>query len=90
MRRKVQVTVSVAELELWKRSHQQKERATGMLRSYRLGGQNTVAIEEVLDLLGQDPAAQGEARKAPPRDPLVDELTGARWAGPPGTSPPPL
>lgn len=85
---RVQLTVSAAELETWRRSHAVLERTVGMLRAYQRGGQGVVSIEDVLDLLGHDPAAPSEAAKAPPRDPLDDPLTGARWAGPPGTAPP--
>lgn len=76
------------ELESWRRSHQQLERTAGMLRAYQRGGQEAVAIEDVLDLLGQDPEAPPEARQAQPRHPLDDPLTGARWAGAPGSAPP--
>jgi hypothetical protein len=85
---RVQVTVSADELEAWRRSHQQRERAVQMLKLYERQGTVLVAVEDVLDLLGQDPEAPQEARKVPVRDPLDDPLTGARWAGPPGTSPP--
>lgn len=85
--RGVQVTVTVAELEQWKRSHAVLERTAGMLRAYQKGGQDTVSIEDVLDLLGQDPETAQQAAKAQPRHPLDDPLTGARWAGAPGTSP---
>jgi len=87
LRRGIQVSVTMDELEAWRRSHAQLERTAGMLRAYQRQGQQAVAIEDVLDLLGQDPA-QPAARQAQPRDPREDPLTGALWAGPPGTSPP--
>jgi hypothetical protein len=55
----------------------------------------SVSIRYVLDLLdprgmwSHDP--EHAARDAPPqgvRDPYADPLTGARWAGPPGSAPP--
>ena len=69
------------------RARKALERAVLMLQQYRRNGLTMVSIEDVLTLLGTDPAAPAAAPAAP-RDPLVDELTGARWAGPPGTSPP--
>lgn len=88
LRRGVQLTVTVDEVEAWKRSHGQLERTAGMLRAYQRQGITMISIEDVLDLLGQDPAAPQDTRKAVPRDPREDPLTGAMWAGPPGTSPP--
>ena len=86
------MAVTADQLEQWHTSHRQRERTIGMLRAYQRGGQATVAIEDVLDLLGQDPETaprQPEARRAQARDPREDPLTGAMWAGPPGSSPPP-
>lgn len=61
------------------------ERATAMLAEYQGNGLTMVAIEDVLGLLGAEP----EPEPAPPqRDPRADPLTGAMWAGPPGSSPP--
>lgn len=85
--RGVQVQVTADELEQWRRSHQAVERTTGMLRVYQRGGQATVAVEDVLDLLGQEPATV-EAPRAAARDPREDPLTGIMWAGPPGSAPP--
>jgi hypothetical protein len=60
------------------------------------GPDAAVSIRYVLDLL--KPPGKGmwsfdpERRKAaqePPADPHRDKLTGARWAGAPGTEPPP-
>jgi hypothetical protein len=60
-----------------------------MLRQYARNGLTMVAIEDVLQLLGTgEPAAPSPPLKEPPRDPLDDPLTGARWAGPPGSMPP--
>ena len=60
-----------------------------MLKAYQKSGMSMISIEDVLDLLGQDPAAP-ETAKARPRDPREDPLTGALWAGPPGSAPPAL
>lgn len=83
----VQVSVSAEELETWRRSHVILERAMTILRAYQRGGQTPMSVEDVLDLLGQDPDTPPGAPKAAARDPLDDPLTGARWAGPPGTAP---
>ena len=64
------------------------ERATAMLRQYERSGLTMVAIEDVLSLLGAPPEAEAEPVRQPPRDPRADPLTGAMWAGPPGSSPP--
>ena len=58
-----------------------------ILRAWQRGGQATISTEDMLDLLGQDPDTPPGAPKAAARDPLDDPLTGARWAGPPGTGP---
>lgn len=85
--RRVQVAVSPAELEQWRRSHLQLERTAGMLKAYQRDGLAVIAIEDVLGLLGQDPETPPEARETPAHDPLVDPYTGARWPGPPGSRP---
>ena len=59
-----------------------------MLLSYRRNGLTTVSIEDVLTLLGTATDPAEVPREPPPRDPLVDGLTGAMWAGPPGSAPP--
>lgn len=59
-----------------------------ILRAYQRGGQSMMSAEDLLDLLGQDPDAPAGAPKAAAADPLDDPLTGARWAGPPGSAPP--
>lgn len=60
------------------------------------GPGSAVSVAYVLDLLNprgmwtHDPerAAQRDAVPQGGRDPLADPLTGARWAGAPGTAPP--
>lgn len=62
------------------------DRAVGILRGYERAGAREVPVADVLELLGaapQDPVPQARAR-----DPLADPMTGARWAGAPGSSPP--
>lgn len=72
-------------------------RVRGALEGYAAeGGPGaSVSVAHVLDLLNPrgmwkfDP--EHTARDAPPpggRDPHADPLTGARWAGAPGTAPP--
>lgn len=63
------------------------ERATAMLRQYVRSGLTMVAIEDVLTLLGAEPDS-APVPEEPPRDPRADPLTGAMWAGPPGSTPP--
>jgi len=74
--------------EAEKRAQRALDRAEAMLLSYRRNGLTMVSIEDVLTLLGTDPDTVPERREAAPRDPLADPLTGARWAGPPGSAPP--
>ena len=62
------------------------DRAVAMLRQYHRDGLTVVSIEDVLTLLGAEPVT---VPKEPPRDPRADPLTGAMWAGPPGSAPPP-
>jgi hypothetical protein len=55
-------------------------------------GHTEVPIERVVRLLGRElqkagPGGTPSSGSAPP-DPQADPLTGARWAGPPGSSPP--
>ncbi len=68
------------------RAQRALDRATGMLRRYQASGLTMVAIEDVLELLGTGPGTPPARQQAP--DPRADPLTGAMWAGPPGTSPP--
>ena len=63
------------------------ERTAGMLRAYKAGGIHTVTVEDVLTLLGEDPDTAPPPPQSTPADPLDDPVTGARWAGPPGTGP---
>lgn len=58
-----------------------------MLQAYRRNGLTVVAIEDVLTLLGTDPDSAPEPQGTP-RAPGADPLTGAMWAGPPGSAPP--
>ena len=67
------------------RAQRRLERAVLMLEQYRRNGLTTVSIEDVLVMLGTDPGPE-PARVS--RDPRADPLTGALWAGPPGTMPP--
>lgn len=70
------------------RAQKTLDRAAAMLLGYRRNGLTTVSIEDVLELLGTDPDTVPEQRREPPRDPRADPLTGAMWAGPPGSAPP--
>jgi hypothetical protein len=49
-------------------------------------GTGAVYVTDVLALLGAGPAPPPP--QAPPRDPQADPMTGAMWAGAPGTLPP--
>lgn len=69
------------------RARKALERAVAMLGQCQRNGLTMVAIEDVLTLLGGEPERAAEAQE-PPRDPRADALTGALWAGPPGSSPP--
>jgi hypothetical protein len=68
------------------------DRAVAMLEHYQRSGLTVVAIEDVLGLLGSDPASSAgtgrDRRTGVPRDPRADPHTGALWAGPPGSLPP--
>jgi hypothetical protein len=78
----------------WKRRGSEREdgararevlgRAVTALREAERNGTTSVPVAEMLRLLGAYP----EAVPVPPRDPEADPLTGARWAGPPGSAPP--
>ena len=69
------------------RAQRALDRAAAMLLEYRRNGLSMVSIEDVLTLLGTDPDTMPE-RREPVRMPGADPMTGALWAGPPGTSPP--
>jgi hypothetical protein len=62
-------------------------RTEAVLEDRARRGETHVLIEEVRDLLGIRPPGAPPV-PPPPADPLVDPMTGARWAGPPGSSPP--
>lgn len=64
------------------------DRAVAVLRSCQAAGIVMVATQDVLGLLTASGTVSGPAPQPPPRDPRVDPVTGARWAGPPGTLPP--
>jgi hypothetical protein len=68
------------------RARRALDRTAAMLQAYRRNGLTMVAIEDVLTMLGTDPDAASP--RQPLRDPRADPLTGAMWAGPPGTLPP--
>jgi hypothetical protein len=64
------------------------DRAVSMLRQYQRAGMPALPVEEVLAMLGAGPETVPVPQAPPPRDPQADPLTGARWAGPPGSAPP--
>lgn len=68
------------------RARKALDRATATLQHYQRSGLTVVAIEDVLSLLGDPP--QQAAIREPARDPRADPLTGALWAGAPGSLPP--
>ena len=70
------------------RAQRALDRAAAMLKAYAADGMTMISIEEVQELLGQDPDYAPPVRPVPPRDPRADPLTGALWAGPPGSAPP--
>jgi hypothetical protein len=63
------------------------DRAVGLLRRYERAGATALPVADVLEMLGAGPDEAAPAQ-APSRDPRADPLTGARWAGPPGSTPP--
>jgi hypothetical protein len=69
------------------RAQRALDRTAAMLKAYRGNGLTVISIEDVLTLLGSDPDTVPERREGP-RDPRTDPLTGALWAGPPGSMPP--
>jgi hypothetical protein len=62
------------------------ERTVAILRSYQRAGAVEVPVADVLEMLGAGP----ETVPVPqvPLDPAADPMTGAKWAGPPGSAPP--
>lgn len=70
------------------RAQRALDRAVAALQMYRRAGMVTVTIEDVLALLGAEPEAVPEQQREPVRVPGADPLTGALWAGPPGSAPP--
>ena len=47
-----------------------------------------VPVADVLEAAGAGAAAPAAEAAPPPRDPRADPVTGALWAGPPGSLPP--
>jgi hypothetical protein len=62
-------------------------RAAAALRRYQRRGIPSLTAGEALELPGAGPETVPVPAMTP-RDPLADPLTGAKWAGPPGSSPP--
>jgi hypothetical protein len=62
------------------------DRAVLALREAERNGTGTVAVADMLRILGAYPEPVPVPQA--PRDPGADPLTGARWAGPPGSAPP--
>jgi hypothetical protein len=62
------------------------ERAVTVLKSCQRNGITMVQVADVLSMLGggPEPVPVTDA----PLDPLADAMTGAKWAGPPGSAPP--
>lgn len=63
------------------------DRAVAALRQHQRAGEASVPVTDVLAMLGADPDTSPPPL-ARSRDPLADPMTGARWAGPPGSAPP--
>lgn len=65
------------------------DRAVSLLRRYQRSGVTVVEVTDVLRVLGADPETDPPpmSRYLPPGS---DPLTGAMWAGPPGSAPPGL
>jgi hypothetical protein len=69
------------------RAGERLERAVAVLKRYQRAGADVVPVADVLEMLGAGPETVPEP-EMPSRDPRADPLTGARWAGAPGTAPP--
>lgn len=68
------------------RAGERLARAVAVLRRYQRAGADVVPVADVLEMLGAGP--ETTVPEAPPRNPGTDPLTGAMWAGAPGTAPP--
>lgn len=66
------------------RAREAVERVTAVLRSCQRSGITMVQVTDVLSMLGAGPGATERLL----RNPLADPMTGAKWAGPPGSTPP--
>lgn len=69
------------------RAREVLDRAVAVLRQRQRDGTATAPVAEMLALLGADPE-NAPAPMTQYRDPRADPLTGARWAGAPGSAPP--
>jgi hypothetical protein len=68
------------------RAGERLERAVAVLRRYQRAGADVVPVADVLEMLGA--GTETTVPEASSRDPRADPLTGAMWAGAPGTAPP--
>jgi hypothetical protein len=69
------------------RAGERLERAVAVLKRYQRAGADVVPVADVLEMLGAGPETV-PMPEASSRDPRTDPLTGALWAGAPGTAPP--
>jgi hypothetical protein len=76
--------ITAADLEELRQAQKASERLSGVLRAYQRAGRQDIPIEDVLAMLGAEPVIP----EAVPVPQGADPLTGALWAGPPGTAPP--
>jgi hypothetical protein len=67
-------------------ARQALDRAVAIMRSYQRADAAEVPVADVLELLGAGPGTVPRPEKT--LDPHADPMTGAKWAGPPGSSPP--
>jgi len=63
------------------------ERVTAVLKSCQRNGVTMIQVADVLAMLGAEPGTV-PVTDVPLPDPLADAMTGAKWAGPPGSAPP--
>jgi hypothetical protein len=82
----VRQRITSAELEELRQAQKASERLSGVLRAYQRAGRQDIPIEDVLAMLGQEAVVPEPV--AAVANPLADSLTGAMWAGPPGSAPP--
>lgn len=69
------------------RAGERLDRAVAVLRRYQRAGADVVPVADMLEMLGAGPETV-PVPQASSRDPGADPLTGAMWAGPPGSAPP--